>query len=118
MKDGIAHKEERKKWNLICSLGLTVLLSSLSDATVTFRPLVCAILTQVTGAIQTAGATLVLIMFTYGAVKYAFSADDPSGRKAGKMTCIHALIAGILIVTYSLIYNLVSVNSGWWNPCP
>ena len=95
-------------------LSLLALMPAAVDATVTFKPLVCSILLQVLDAIQTAGATLVLIMFTYGAAKYAFSADDPSGRKSGKMTCIHALIAGILIILYSVIYGLVSQGNPWW----
>ncbi|MFH0861899.1 MAG: hypothetical protein V1875_02610 [Candidatus Altiarchaeota archaeon] len=93
------------------------LLPSIADATaITFKPLVCTLLLEVRAAVRTAGASLVVIMFIYGAVKYAFSADDPGGRKSGKMTCIHALIGGILIVLFEVIQTLVSLT--WWGTCP
>ena len=93
------------------------LFSSLADATsISFKPLVCGILLQVYDAVRTAGASLVVIMFIYGGVKYAFAADDPTGRKSGKMTCIHSLIGGMLIVLFEIIRAIVL--STWWGTCP
>ncbi len=116
MDEKIARKKTAK-WRLTAALAAAVvILSSQAEATVDFTPLLCTILTEIKTAVLTVGSTLVLIMFAYGAVKYAFAADDPGGRKAGKMTCIHAIIGGILIVMYAAIESLVHV--GWWNICP
>jgi len=68
---------------------------------------VCTWINMVKDTIMAIGPALVLIMFTYGGIKYVFSADDPGGRKAGKMTCIHAIIGGILITLAGIVYNLL-----------
>jgi len=72
---------------------------------------VCSILNTVKEVLQTIGGTLVIIMFIYGGLKYVFSADDPGGRKSGKMTCIHAIIGGILIVIATDIVGMISMSS-------
>jgi predicted DNA repair protein MutK len=59
---------------------------------------VCPWLIMVRDTIVAVAPSLVFLMFTYGGVKYIFSADDPGGRKQGKNTCIHAVIGGILII--------------------
>jgi hypothetical protein len=41
-----------------------------------------------------------IAVFIYGGAKYAFSADDPGGRKQGKNIAINGLI-GMLIVSAS-----------------
>jgi len=64
----------------------------------TMCSIVCKVINSVYFTLDTIAPTLVILMFIYGGVKYTFSADDPGGRKAGKMTCIHALIGGILII--------------------
>jgi len=48
------------------------------------------------------------LMFVYGGAKYAYSADDPGGRKQGKSISVNAII-GLLIVIMSqpLITNIV-----------
>ena len=38
------------------------------------------------------------LMFAYGGAKYAFSADDPGGRKQGKNIMIQTIIALLIIV--------------------
>ena len=78
----------------------------------TMRTCVCTWVNMVGQTIFAIGPALVLIMFTYGGVKYVFSADDPGGRKAGKMTCIHAIIGGIIISLASILvtFNLAAVS--------
>jgi hypothetical protein len=73
--------------------------------------LICRIVNTIVGAIRVVGPTIVALMFTYGAVRYIFSADDPAGRKQGKTICVHALIGGCLLL-------LISWLIGWvGNPC-
>ncbi len=54
---------------------------------------------------------LALLMFIYGGAKYAFSADDPGGRKQGKNIAVNAII-GLLIVaiSYTLVANISGIN--------
>jgi hypothetical protein len=58
------------------------------------------------------GPTLCVMMFIYGGVKYAFSADDPAGRKAGKMTCIHSIIGGVLLLLVDWVLTMISGDCG------
>ena len=62
----------------------------------------------------TLARVIAILFFIYGGAKYAFSADDPGGRKQGKQIAIHALI-GFLIVAMS--HSLVAAISGE-NVCP
>ena len=59
---------------------------------------VCYVINSIAYAIYVIAPTMVGLMFTYGAIKYIFSADDPGGRKQGKMICIHAIIGGVIII--------------------
>ncbi len=72
---------------------------------------ICPILSNILVAVQTIGGTLALIMFIYGGLKYIFSADDPGGRKQGKMTAIHAVIGGIIVILATTIINLIGLNT-------
>ena len=72
--------------------------------------IVCTIIVEVYRAVAIIGPTLVLLMFTYGGVKYVFSADDPSGRKAGKMTCIHAIIGGIILLLANWVMGMFGMG--------
>ncbi len=83
-------------------------------ATVAANPIttiVCPILTDIIAAFTTIAGTLVILMFLYGGLKYIFSADDPGGRKQGKMTCIHAVIGGVIVVLATNIVGLLAMAS-------
>jgi hypothetical protein len=41
---------------------------------------------------------LAVCVFAYGGAKYAYSADDPGGRKQGKNIAINAMIGLIIVV--------------------
>ena len=71
----------------------------------------CPIMDDIQFALETIGGTLVMIMFVYGGLKYVFSADDPGGRKQGKMTCIHAVIGGIIVVLADNIVPLIGASA-------
>jgi hypothetical protein len=92
--------------------GLILLaLSTTAIAGATIKSTVCSVIDDVADAILAIGGTLVVIMFVYGGTKYTFSADDPGGRKSGKMTCIHAMIGGILIMLADIIVGPSGVIS-------
>jgi hypothetical protein len=75
---------------------------------------VCTWIAMVRDTLLYIGPALVVIMFTYGGLKYVFSADDPGGRKAGKMTCIHAIIGGIIITLVTVVSTIIF---GGWTSC-
>ena len=77
----------------------------------------CAIIEDIWDAMLIIVPSLVVIFFTYGILKYAFSADDPGGRKLGKSIMIHSLIGGII---FGLIGGIVTVirASGILMFCP
>ena len=57
-------------------------------------------------------------MFLYGGVKYVISADDPGGRKQGKMICIHAMVGGLLFMLWTAINTLFANQLGvLWGSC-
>ena len=91
---------------------LAVLLSvSATVQAATMQRIVCDVIVAVYGTLMLVAPSLVLIMFIYGGVKYTFSADDPGGRKQAKMTCIHAIIGGILLVLIAWVRT--TVLAGW-----
>lgn len=73
----------------------------------------CSILSMIYDTMTAVAGTLVFLMFIYGGLKYAFSSDDPGGRKQGKMICIHATIGGILIAVWSAIQSSLSGLATW-----
>ncbi len=82
------------------------LLSCFSTAVDEFalRDSFCGVINEIGDVLEKVAPVLVLLMFTYGGVKYVFSADDPGGRKQGKMICIYSIIGGILIIlTWEMI---------------
>ena len=70
----------------------------------------CDVIDQVFYAIISVGPGIVAIMFIYGGIKYAYSADDPSGRKQGKTIMIHSLIGAILIMLVDPILNIMGIG--------
>lgn len=87
---------------LTMSLATTALASAIMD-------IPCQIVRAVASALAAIGPLLVAIMFTYGGVKYVYSADDPGGRKQGKTTMIHAIIGAILM---GLVVGVIALVPG------
>jgi hypothetical protein len=75
----------------------------------------CLVISAVWSAFSKISLTLIGIMFLYGGAKYAYSADDPGGRKQGKNICIHAIIGAILIGLVIQIKDLLVPAA---NICP
>ena len=86
--------------------------ASASDAAAIIASVICGLVPEV---IDLARA-LAILMFIYGGAKYAYSADDPGGRKQGKMTCIHAIIGGILLMIAMAIADLATNNIAAYCP--
>ena len=72
---------------------------------------VCSVMLAIQDTLMTIAPTLVLLMFVYGGVKYVFSADDPGGRKQGKMTCIHAVIGGIIVIVAVWVVRMIGFST-------
>jgi len=80
----------------------------------------CTIIRSVFQALQTILGTLAMIMFIYGGLKYIFSADDPGGRKQGKMIAINATIGGMIYLIWLSVETLLAASTGGvldWSSC-
>jgi hypothetical protein len=92
------------------SLTVFLVLPSASAQDMEIANKVCSVIFPVWDTLKAAGQALVLLMFVYGGTKYAYSADDPGGRKQGKNICIHAIIGGILISLTSGVLTTLNVK--------
>lgn len=111
--------ETKKPAKAIVSLAAISLLPALANASIDFTTVPCGVIQPIFDALTTIAGTMVMIMFIYGGLKYVFSAEDPGGRKAGKMTCIHAIIGGILVVLWTGFQTLIEAAT-WldFSGCP
>ncbi|MBU0761757.1 MAG: hypothetical protein KKD39_01925 [Candidatus Altiarchaeota archaeon] len=91
---------------------LAGLLATLSDTASAsgIMKVPCDIVLAVADAFKVIGPSIVAIMFVYGGIKYAFSADDPGGRKQGKTICIHAVIGAIIMLLVGAVISLVGAT--------
>ncbi len=71
-------------------------VSATADAASIIKTIICNLVPEIINICW----ALALLVFIYGGAKYAYSADDPGGRKQGKNIAINALI-GFLIVAAS-----------------
>jgi hypothetical protein len=101
--------------NLVSSIFLILTLSLAASATVDFKTVPCRVVLDVLTLMTRAAATFVILMMIYGAIKYIYSADDPGGRKQGKNTIIHAIVAGIIIGMWDVIRVLLA--NTWFGAC-
>jgi hypothetical protein len=101
-------------------LSLVALLnaaSTLASAT-SMEKVLCSILMPIGSALRAIGPSLFLVMFVYGAVKYAYSAEDPAGRKQGMSICIHSLVGGIILLMTGRIVQFVFIVGKIFPVCP
>jgi hypothetical protein len=80
---------------------------SASDAAQIIADTICMLIPE---AIQLAWA-LALLMFVYGGAKYAYSADDPGGRKQGKNIAVNALIGFIIVGAAEAVILAINNNT-------
>ncbi len=85
------------------------LLASAASAQLvdTFRRTPCRILMNFYNAMDVVIPSLVFIMMVYGAIRYAYGADDPGGRKSGKNIFIQAIVGGLLFLMYTAVMTLI-----------
>ncbi|MFH1404209.1 MAG: TrbC/VirB2 family protein [Candidatus Altiarchaeota archaeon] len=81
-----------KKGIIVLLLCTQIVSAATTDPAAIIKGLICSIWTDFTKLI----GPLATLMFVYGGAKYAYSADDPGGRKQAKAICINAII-GLLI---------------------
>jgi hypothetical protein len=60
-------------------------------------PVVSFVVNRMIPALTLIGNSIAVVMFVYGAIKYAYTADDPGGRKQAMGICISAIVALIII---------------------
>ncbi len=88
-------------------LFLILLIPNLVCAGPDFTTIPCGIIAPILDALTTIAGSLVMLMFLYGGVRYVFNAENPSARSQGKMTCIHAVIGGILVLLWTGMQTLI-----------
>jgi hypothetical protein len=86
-------------------------LATASGAAVIIAEVICGLVPDVT---RLAWA-LALLVFVYGGAKYAYSADDPGGRKQGKNIAINAMIGLIIVGAARAVIVAIAGNN---NFCP
>ena len=60
-------------------------------------PIILFLANSLRPALYRIGYSIAIVMFAYGAIKYAYTADDPGGRKQALGICIASVVAIILI---------------------
>jgi hypothetical protein len=104
----------RKRWVTLLLLAAATLPSF---ASAQMWKVVCNLITPVWFTVTSVGPSLVVVMFVYGAVKYAYSADDPGGRKQGRDICIQAMIGGAIgILTYGILKAIAIAGAAAGSP--
>ncbi|MFC2162069.1 hypothetical protein ACFLRF_00175 [Candidatus Altiarchaeota archaeon] len=91
--------------SLIILIYLTGYAQAVNPAEI-IRQLICQIWVDLQGVIW----GLAVLMFLYGGAKYAYSADDPGGRKQARSIAIHALVGLIIVVSASAIIAAAGGN--------
>ncbi len=84
-------------WKLQVLFLALLVVSDAAAAATEMKDIACNVIKPIYETLKTIAPALVLLMFTYGAVKYALASDDPGGRKQAKNIMIHAIIAGLII---------------------
>ncbi len=106
--------DREKQKGYFVRLGASIMIlfmasSYVSAGATAVLAVVCPILIAIQTVLVTMASALVAVMFVYGGIKYTFSADDPGGRKAGKNTCIHAVIGGILVLVATSVVDMIGL---------
>jgi hypothetical protein len=98
----------------VVKIGFVMLLTagcaSAQNAAAAIAAVICGLVPE---AINLAWA-LAILVFVYGGAKYAYSADDPGGRKQGKNIAINALIGFVIVGASSALVKAIAGS----NPCP
>jgi hypothetical protein len=100
-----------KKTLIMLALILIAKTAAAANPALIIRDLICDIWDDLIDLI----IPLATLMFIYGGAKYAFSADDPGGRKQAKSICLHALIGLIIVASAEA---LVEAAGGPPGICP
>jgi hypothetical protein len=91
-----------------------IVFASVASATIAIHDVPCAVIVAMWDALRGVAPALFTIMFLYGAARYAYSAEDPGGRKQGKniiiQSIIGALIMGTLLVIISILRGMGTVT--------
>ena len=97
---------------MLAAMVLSALLPHATAQTaIKIEEIPCAVISGVWRAIVTVGSSLIVVMLMYGAGKYAFSADDPGGRKQGKTIMIHAIIGALMMSIVVAVVTITGVGA-------
>jgi multisubunit Na+/H+ antiporter MnhB subunit len=83
----------------ITVLTVVFMLAISVSASATYLGPVISFASQLKNEMSSLGKALAALMFLYGGAKYAYTADDPGGRKQGMAICVAAVIAYIIIIS-------------------
>ena len=70
-------------------------------------PVILFIVNRLIPAFTMMGYSIAVVMFAYGAIRYAYTADDPGGRKQAMGICIASVVAIIIIrIAWMVIFSI------------
>ncbi len=92
-------------------LGLLSLLGDFvcADPAGIIAGVICALVDEVIPLAR----SIAIVMFIYGGGKYAYSADDPGGRKQGKNIAMHAIIGMVIVQASKALVSAIGGSA----PC-
>ncbi|MFC2162070.1 TrbC/VirB2 family protein [Candidatus Altiarchaeota archaeon] len=105
MKDRIKMK---KGYTLLAAVCIIAIFSGSVSAANMFQAVINFI-ADLIRAFRRIGGTIAVIMFIYGGATYAFSADDPGGRKKGLHMCIASVVGGLMMIMADNLVTAIMV---------
>ena len=106
-------RQNKAAWS---ALALSVSAATVS-ATYPIHYVPCQIITSIWDVLRGVAPIMFGIMFLFGAARYAYSADDPGGRKQGKNIIIHAIIGALILGALTAILAIMAGMPGGFPLC-
>jgi hypothetical protein len=98
--------------NAVKAVAAASLAAGYASAAVNVATVIKGVICSLIGDVIQLAWALAILMFIYGGAKYAYSADDPGGRKQAKSIAINAMIGMMIVgVAKTLIENIAGAGS-------
>ena len=75
-----------------------------TNAAGVIKTVICTLVPQV----MSLARALAILMFIYGGAKYAYSADDPGGRKQARSIAVNAMIGAIIVSAAKAVVEAIA----------
>ena len=81
----------------LLGVGAVIMIASAAASAENAAETIAKVLCSLVPEVISLSYALAFAVFLYGGAKYAYSADDPGGRKQGKSIAVNALIGFIIV---------------------